>query len=164
MDVDLLKKDVYKDEIYCKELLLNMIRNEEVPVSARILQWRCVESKVDSERLHCGRFAISPFRSGQTNIIGTCITRVKSEKVMHEYSTILGIQESMRDILINLKKIVLKSKSNSCKTQKTFLSIFVPKEVIARDIVFPPSVEVIDTMQYITTHTKAIHLDIELKI
>jgi hypothetical protein len=33
MDVDLLKKDVYKDEIYCKELLLNMIRNEEIPVS-----------------------------------------------------------------------------------------------------------------------------------
>jgi len=177
MDVDLLKKDVYKDEIYCKELLLNMIRNEEVPVSARVLQWRCVESKVDSERLHYGRFAISPFRSGQANTVGiavrrallggvegTCITRAKFEKVTHEYSTILGIQESVRDILINLKEIVLKSKSNSCETQKAFLSIFGPKEVTARDIVFPPSVEVIDTTQYIATLTKEIHLDIELKI
>jgi DNA-directed RNA polymerase subunit alpha len=85
---------------------------------------------------------------------GTCITRAKSEKVTHEYSTILGIQESVCDILINLKEIVLKSKSNSCETQKTFLSIFGPKELTARDIVFPPSVEVIDTTQYIATLTK----------
>jgi hypothetical protein len=61
--------------------------------------------KVDSERLHYGRFAISPFRSGQANTVGialriallggvegTCITRAKSEKVTHEYSTISGIQ------------------------------------------------------------------------
>jgi DNA-directed RNA polymerase alpha subunit len=136
MDVDLLKKNVYKDEIYYKELLLNMIWNEEVPVSARVLHWRCVESKIDSERLHYGQFAISPFRSGQANTVRivmlrallgrieeTCITRAKSEKMMHEYSTILGIQESVRDILINLKEIVLKSKSNSCETQKTFLSL-----------------------------------------
>jgi DNA-directed RNA polymerase subunit alpha len=52
---------------------------------------------------------------------GTCITRVKSEKRTHEYSIILGIQESVHDILINLKKIVLKSKNNSCGTQITFL-------------------------------------------
>jgi DNA-directed RNA polymerase alpha subunit len=54
------------------------------------------------------------------------------KKVMHEYSTILlGIQESVCDILINLKKIVLKSKSNSCEIQKAFLSIFGPKEITA---------------------------------
>jgi DNA-directed RNA polymerase subunit alpha len=92
---------------------------------------------------------------------GTCITRAKCEKVTHEYSTILGIQESMCDILINLKEIVLKSKSNSCETQKTFLSIFGPKEVTTQDIIFPPSFEVIDTTQYIATLTKTIHLDIE---
>nr|AND48301.1 alpha subunit of RNA polymerase [Eosphagnum rigescens] len=153
-----------------------MIRNEEeVPVSARVLQWRCVESKVDSERLRYGRFAISPFRSGQANTVGiavrrallggvegTCITHAKFEKVTHEYSTILGIQESVHDILINLKEIILKS--NSCETQKAFLSIFGPRKVTARDIVFPPSVEVIDTTQYIATLTQAIPLDIELKI
>jgi DNA-directed RNA polymerase subunit alpha len=62
-----------------------------------------------------------------------------------------------------LKEIVLKSKSNYCETQKTFLSIFGPKEVIARDIVCPPSVEVIDTTQYIATLIKEIYLNIELK-
>ncbi|KAH8947498.1 hypothetical protein BDL97_11G044400 [Sphagnum fallax] len=92
-----------------------MIQNEEILVFIRVLEWRCVESKIDNERLHYGQFAISPFRS--------------------------GIQESMRNILINLKKIVT-----------------------IRDIVFPPSIEVIDTMQYVATFTKAIHLDIEIKI
>ncbi len=61
--------------IVCTLILLNMIQNEEVPISARVLQWRCVESKVDSECLHYGRFAISPFRSGQANIIGIVMRR-----------------------------------------------------------------------------------------
>jgi DNA-directed RNA polymerase subunit alpha len=97
MDVDLLKKDVYKDEIYCKKFLLNMIWNEEIPISAKVLQWRCVESKVDNECFHYGWFTISPFRSGQTNTVGivvrkallggvkgTCITHAKSKKATHE--------------------------------------------------------------------------------
>jgi hypothetical protein len=37
MDVKLLKKNVYKDEIYDKQLLVNMIQNEEIPISARVL-------------------------------------------------------------------------------------------------------------------------------
>jgi DNA-directed RNA polymerase alpha subunit len=70
----------------------------------------------------------------------------------------------MRNILINLKKIVLKSKSNSWETQKTFLFIFGPKEVTTWNIIFPPFVETIDTTHYIATLTKPIHLDIEFKI
>uniref|UniRef100_A0A9I9E318 DNA-directed RNA polymerase insert domain-containing protein n=1 Tax=Cucumis melo TaxID=3656 RepID=A0A9I9E318_CUCME len=39
----------------------------------------------------------------------TCITRAKSKKIPHEYSTIVGIQESVHEILMNLKEIVLRS-------------------------------------------------------
>jgi hypothetical protein len=46
----------------------------------------------------------------------------------------------MHHILINLKKIILKSKNNSCETQKAFLFIFGPKEVTTRNIIFPPKV------------------------
>ncbi|KAJ8433313.1 hypothetical protein Cgig2_012881 [Carnegiea gigantea] len=38
---------------------------------------------------------------------GTCITRAKSEKIPHEYSTIVGIQESVHESLMNLKEIVM---------------------------------------------------------
>lgn len=151
-----------------------MIQNE-ISVSAQALQWRCVESKVDSERLHYSRFAISPFRCGQANTVGiamrrallgeiegTCITCARFKKGTHEYSTIVGIQESVHDILINLKEIVLKS--NSSETQKAFISILGPKKITAQDIILPPSVKIIDTTQYIATITKPIHLDIELEI
>lgn len=43
----------------------------------------------------------------------TCITHVKSEKKKkkrpHEYSTIIGIEESVHEILMNLKEIVWRS-------------------------------------------------------
>jgi DNA-directed RNA polymerase subunit alpha len=79
------------------DTIANMIWNEKITISARELHWRCVESKVDSEHFHYGRFTISPFRSGQANTLGivvrrallggvkgTCITHAKSEKVTHE--------------------------------------------------------------------------------
>ncbi|RHN80120.1 putative DNA-directed RNA polymerase [Medicago truncatula] len=98
-----------------------MIR-EKVKVSTRTLQWKCVESRVDSKCLYYGRFILTPLRKDQAHIIGiamrrilfgeiegTCITRAKSEKIPHEYSTILGIQESIHEILMNLKENILKS-------------------------------------------------------
>ncbi len=57
----------------------------------------------------------------------TCITCAKFEKVTHEYFTILGIQESIRDILINLKEIVLKSKVIIAKLKKHFYLFLDPK-------------------------------------
>ncbi|KAF3790038.1 DNA-directed RNA polymerase subunit alpha [Nymphaea thermarum] len=40
---------------------------------------------------------------------GTCITRTKSDKVPHECSTIVGIEESVHEILMNLKNIVFRT-------------------------------------------------------
>nr|YP_009863086.1 RNA polymerase alpha subunit [Anthoceros agrestis]QKD76541.1 RNA polymerase alpha subunit [Anthoceros agrestis] len=151
-----------------------MIQNE-IPIPAEALQWKCIESKIDSERLHYGCFAIPPLRPGQANTVGiairraslgeiegTCITYVKFEKVTHEYSTIMGIQESVHDISINLKEIV--PKSNSYKTQEASISILGPKRVTAEDIVLPSSVEVIDATQHIATITKAVYFNIKLGI
>nr|YP_009694186.1 RNA polymerase alpha subunit [Christensenia aesculifolia]QEI60361.1 RNA polymerase alpha subunit [Christensenia aesculifolia] len=148
---------------------------DEVPVSAQTIQWRCIESKIESKRLHYGRFAISPFRKGQANTVGiairrsllgeiegTAITSVKFQNVIHEYSTIIGIKESINDILINLKEIVLRS--DSYETQKAYISIIGPKDITAEDILLPPSVKAIDDSQHIATITKDIILDIEMEI
>ena len=98
-----------------------MVR-EEVAGSTQTLQWKCVESRVDSKRLYYGRFILSPLRKGQADTVGialrrallgeiegTCITRAKFGSVPHEYSTIGGIEESVQEILLNLKEIVLRS-------------------------------------------------------
>lgn len=146
-----------------------------IPLPAGSPYWRCVESKVESERLFYSRFIVSPLKIGQANTIGmvmrrallgevkgTCITCAKFKDITHEYSTIDGIQESVHDILINLKEIVLKSESS--EIQKAFISIIGPKKVTAQDIELPTSVQVIDPMQHIATITKKINLNIELKI
>lgn len=137
--------------------------------------WRCLESKIESERLFYSRFILSPLKIGQANTIGmvirktllgeikgTSITCAKFENVTHEYSTIDGIQESVHDILINLKEIVLKSKSS--EIEKAFISVVGPKKVTAGDIELPTCVEVIDPTQHIATITKKKRLTIELKI
>ena len=62
--------------------------------------------------------ALSPLRKGQADTVGialrrallgeiegTCITRAKFGSVPHEYSTIAGIEESVQEILLNLKEI-----------------------------------------------------------
>nr|BDB16048.1 RNA polymerase alpha subunit [Onobrychis gaubae] len=151
-----------------------MIR-EKLKVSTRTLQWKCVESRVDSKRLYYGRFILSPLMKGQADTIGiamrrillgeiegTCITRAKSEKIPHEYSTIVGIQESIHEILMNLKEIVLRS--NLYGTREASICFKGPGYVTAQDIILPPSVEIVDNTQHIANLTEPINLCIELQI
>lgn len=151
-----------------------MVR-EKVTISTRTLQWKCVESRVDSKRLYYGRFILSPLMKGQADTIGitmrrallgetegTCITRAKSEKIPHEFSTIIGIQESVHEILMNLKEIVLRS--NLYGTRDASICVKGPGDVTAQDIILPPSVEIIDNTQHIASLTEPIELYIELQI
>ena len=151
-----------------------MVR-EKIRVSTRTLQWKCVESRTESKRLYYGRFILSPLMKGQADTIGiamrrallgeiegTCITRAKSEKIPHEYSTIVGIQESVHEILMNLKELVLRSNLyGTCDA-----SIFVrgPRCVTAQDIILPPYVEIVDTTQHIANLTEPIDLHIGLQL
>nr|YP_010624333.1 RNA polymerase alpha subunit [Smilax retroflexa]WBF98963.1 RNA polymerase alpha subunit [Smilax retroflexa] len=151
-----------------------MVR-EEVAGSTRTLQWKCVESRIDSKRLYYGRFILSPLMKGQADTIGiamrrallgeiegTCITRAKSEKVPHEYFTIVGIKESVHEILINLKEIVLRSTLYGVRDAA--ICVRGPRYVTAQDIISPPSVEIVDTTQHIATLTEPIDLCIGLQI
>nr|YP_010224074.1 RNA polymerase alpha subunit [Diospyros nigra]UCS07990.1 RNA polymerase alpha subunit [Diospyros nigra] len=151
-----------------------MVR-EKITVSTRTLQWKCVESRADSKCLYYGRFVLSPLRKGQADTIGiavrrallgeiegTCITRAKSEKIPHEYSTIIGIQESVHEILMNLKEIVLRS--NLYGTCDASICVKGPGYVTAQDIISPPYVEIVDNTQHIASLTEPIDLCIGLQI
>lgn len=76
----------------------------ETSISTQTIQWKCVESRKESRRLHYGRFVVSPFRKGQANTVGIAMRRASLEEVqgtsitcarfhgvLHEYSTITGI-------------------------------------------------------------------------
>nr|YP_010319881.1 RNA polymerase alpha subunit [Parnassia deqenensis]YP_010320973.1 RNA polymerase alpha subunit [Parnassia epunctulata]YP_010321063.1 RNA polymerase alpha subunit [Parnassia tibetana]YP_010456050.1 RNA polymerase alpha subunit [Parnassia pusilla]YP_010458879.1 RNA polymerase alpha subunit [Parnassia mysorensis]UJJ82573.1 RNA polymerase alpha subunit [Parnassia deqenensis]UJP70803.1 RNA polymerase alpha subunit [Parnassia epunctulata]UJP70893.1 RNA polymerase alpha subunit [Parnassia tibeta len=148
---------------------------EKVRVSTRTLRWRCVESRKDSKRLFYGRFILSPLMKGQAETIGiamrrallgemegTSITRAKSEKIPHEYSTIMGIQESIHEILMNLKEIVLRS--NLYGIQDASICIKGPGYVTAQDLILPPSVEIVDNTQHIAILTEPVDFCIGLQI
>nr|YP_010205223.1 RNA polymerase alpha subunit [Chorda filum]UAV85791.1 RNA polymerase alpha subunit [Chorda filum] len=153
---------------------MSMVR-EEIAGSTRTLQWKCIESRVESKRLYYGRFILSPLKKGQADTIGiamrrvllgeiegTCITRAKFDKVPHEYSTIVGIEESIHEILMNLKEIVLRS--NLYGVRDAFICIKGPKSITAQDIISPPSVEIIDTTQHIANLTEPLDFCIGLQI
>nr|YP_010361695.1 RNA polymerase alpha subunit [Triadenum breviflorum]UNQ87255.1 RNA polymerase alpha subunit [Triadenum breviflorum] len=151
-----------------------MVR-EKVTISTRTLQWKCVESRTDSKRLYYGRFILAPLLKGQADTIGiamrrallaetegTCITRAKLDKIPHAFSTIMGIQESVHEILMNLKAIVLRS--NLYGTQTASICVKGPREVTAQDIILPTSVEIIDNTQHIASLKEPIDLYIELEM
>nr|YP_010686388.1 RNA polymerase alpha subunit [Cyclamen rohlfsianum]WBR35295.1 RNA polymerase alpha subunit [Cyclamen rohlfsianum] len=151
-----------------------MVR-EKVTVSTRTLQWKCVESRTDSKRLYYGRFLLSPLMKGQADTIGiamrrallgeiegTCITRARSEKIPHEYSTIAGIQESVHEILMNLKEIVLRS--NLYGTCDASICVKGPGYVTAQDIISPTYVKIVDNTQHIASLTEPIDFFIGLQI
>nr|YP_009557498.1 RNA polymerase alpha subunit [Lophiocarpus tenuissimus]QBC72295.1 RNA polymerase alpha subunit [Lophiocarpus tenuissimus] len=151
-----------------------MVR-DKIRVSTQTLRWKCVESRTDSKCLYYGRFILSPLMKGQADTIGiamrrallgeiegTCITRAKSGKIPHEYSTIVGIQESVHEILMNLKEIVLKS--NLYGTCEASICVRGPRCVTAQDIILPPYVEIVDNTQHIASLTEPIDLYIGLQL
>ncbi|MBA0763547.1 hypothetical protein Gotri_012978, partial [Gossypium trilobum] len=74
---------------------------------------------------------------------GTCITCAKSEKIPQEYSTIVG---------------------NLYGPCNAFICAKGPGYVTAQDIILPPSVEIVDNTQHVTSLTEPIYLCIGLQI
>nr|QYB21943.1 RNA polymerase alpha subunit [Papuacedrus papuana] len=151
------------------------MNQNEISVSIKIPELKCVESRTESKRFHYGRFTLSPLRKGQANTIGssirrvllgevegTCITRAKFHNISNEYSVITGIEESIHEILMNLKEIVLRSDAYGIREGS--IHVVGPKKVTAQDIMLPPSVRIIDTTQHIANINKSITLDISLQI
>nr|YP_009582633.1 RNA polymerase alpha subunit [Selaginella lyallii]QBL02089.1 RNA polymerase alpha subunit [Selaginella lyallii] len=138
--------------------------------------WRCTEFKVDSGRLFYSRFMVSPLEVGQANTLGVALRRtllgelegacfifaVFPAEITHEYTAVAGVRESVHDILMNLKEIVLRG--HSSVVREAYISIAGPGEVTARDVVLPPFVRAVDPTQYIATVTGKMNLNIELKI
>lgn len=124
----------------------------------------CIESRVENSRNFYGQFQLGPFISGQaltianslrrsllSEISGLAITAVVIEGVAHEYSTVAGVRESVLDILLNVKQIVLTSNFQFQEPQIALLEVQGPAIVRASDIKLPVSVQSVDPEQYIAT-------------
>ncbi len=97
-----------------------------------------------------------------STIPGCAVTDVEIEGVLHEYTTIEGVQEDVIDILLNLKKlaVVLHSKDEVELT----LSKHGAGCVTAADIVIPHDVEIINPDLVIANLTQVGVLNMKIRV
>jgi len=99
-----------------------------------------------------------------SSIEGTAITAVKIYGVYHEFSSIEGVQEDTLEIIANLKKV--RFKLHNADVEILYLKKKGEGVVYAKDLSFPPNVEIINPDQKILTITdpeKEINMEIRIE-
>lgn len=132
--------------------------------------------KAESNTDNSTTFSISPLPSGYgmtvgnafrrvllSSLPGAAITSVKIDGATHEYATIAGIQDSVLDMILNLKQIQIKKHSKDLEVVK--ISVNKTGDVTAASIEHSSDIEILNPEQYITSITKkGVKLNIELTI
>jgi len=129
--------------------------------------------KLDSQR---ARVTVEPLERGfgytlgnalrrilLSSIPGAAIVECEIEGVLHEYSTIEGVQEDVIDILLNLKGVAVTLQEGASEATLT-LTKKGPGPVLAGDIERTHAVEIINPQHVIAHLTKSGELSMRLKV
>ena len=135
---------------------------------------KCLKSEKIQSGACYGQFVINSLRSGQGITIGNqlrrvllgdlggvAISAVRIAGVTHEFSTIPGVREDILEILLNLKGIILKHKTQTSQFGR--LKVQGPCVVTADLIQLPPTLEIVNPNHYIATISTSNLLEIEFK-
>nr|QCI06139.1 RNA polymerase a-subunit [Dicranema revolutum] len=138
-------------------------------------QIECIESTIEGPREQYGHFILEPLKQGQgitignslrrtilSDLKGTAIVAARIAGVSHEFSTIAGIREDVLEILLNLKKVVLRS----YKSDKSIGRVRIqgPAIITAGLFDLPSEIEVVDPTQYIATICNNTIFEMEFRI
>src|ERR1700747_3283520 len=121
------------------------------------------------------KFVAEPFETGYGHTVGNSLRRVllsslegaalasiKVDGAMHEFATIEGVVEDVTDIVLNLKKILLKAHTRDPQT--LLLSAHKEGEVTAGYIEVNQNVELVNPKQHICTLDKKKKFEMELEV
>ncbi|GFP23447.1 DNA-directed RNA polymerase subunit alpha [Candidatus Hakubella thermalkaliphila] len=97
-----------------------------------------------------------------SSIQGYGVTSIKVEGVLHEFSTIEGVKEDTTELILNLKKLVFRSKSE--EPIKITLRKKKPGVVWAGDIQVPAEAEIVNKDLYIATLNEDGRLEMEMTV
>jgi len=97
-----------------------------------------------------------------SSMTGAAIVEVEIEGVLHEYTTIEGVQEDVVDILLNLKGVAIRLEGG--QTTSLSLNKKGPGVVTAGDIAVDHNVEIVNPEHVIANLTKTGELNMILKI
>ncbi|MBU3933041.1 MAG: DNA-directed RNA polymerase subunit alpha [Candidatus Omnitrophica bacterium] len=145
------------------------------------VKWRSFEMP---KKLECdesaysdsyAKFTAEPFERGYgitvgnslrrvliSSIEGSAVTSIKIEGVLHEFSSIPGIVEDVPEIVLNIKKLILRTHTKSPKT--IFIKAEKKGEVKAQDIITDETTEIINPDLHIATLSKNTKFYVEIEV
>jgi DNA-directed RNA polymerase subunit alpha len=122
-----------------------------------------------------GKFVGEPFERGfgQTignslrrillsSLRGAAITSVRLKGSLHEFSTIPGVTEDVTDIILNLKEVRLRL--HDSEKEAVRIEAKGPREVLAKDIIGGPQVEILNPDHHIASLSKEGELSADLVV
>ncbi|MDO8303071.1 MAG: DNA-directed RNA polymerase subunit alpha [Sedimentisphaerales bacterium] len=145
------------------------------------ITWRGLELPTRVERdkdvsTNCyGRFYIEPFERGfgttignslrrvlLSSLEGSSVTSIKVQGVDHEFTSMPGIMEDVTEIVLNVKKLIVRSHAEGIRTMK--VSVKKAGAVTAADIVADPSVEIVNKDLVLATLTENRAFEMEMVV
>ena len=143
--------------------------------------WRGLELPTRVERdeqisTDCyGRFYIEPFERGFGTTIGNSLRRVllsslegsavesiKISGIDHEFSSIKGVMEDVTDVILNIKKLIVRLQSSASKTITVKASKAGP--VTAGMIECDDTIQIVNTDLVLATLTEDVDFEIEMVV
>ncbi|TWT11951.1 MULTISPECIES: DNA-directed RNA polymerase subunit alpha [unclassified Planomicrobium] len=124
--------------------------------------------EIDSSSKY-GKFVIEPLERGYgttlgnslrrillSSLPGAAVTSIQIDGVLHEFSTVEGVEEDVASIILNIKKLALKIYSDEEKVIE--IDVKGDGTVTAADITHDSDVEILNPDLYIATIAKNGHL------
>lgn len=132
--------------------------------------------EVEASSQNYGHFVISPLESGYgitlgnslrrvllSSLPGAAVTSIRISGVHHEFSTIPHVREDATRLILNVKKIRLRSESED--PVRIYVEVANEGPITAGDLVCPPEVEVANPdLHLLTADSNDVDLDIELVV
>ena len=132
--------------------------------------------EVEASSQNYGHFVISPLESGYgitlgnalrrvllSSLPGAAIASIRVSGIHHEFSTIPHVREDMTRLILNVKQIRLRSRTE--EAVRIHVEVSSEGPVTAGDIIAPPEVEIVNPDQYLlTADSNDVDLDIEMVV
>jgi len=134
-----------------------------------------VERDKDVSANTYGRFYIEPFERGfgttignglrrvlLSSLEGSAVTSVRIAGVDHEFSTISGVMEDVTEIIMNIKKLIIRMQGDDPRVIK--VAAHKKGKVTAGMIECDPSIEIINKDLVLATLTENVKFEIEMLV
>ncbi|MBL7071285.1 MAG: DNA-directed RNA polymerase subunit alpha [Candidatus Omnitrophica bacterium] len=145
------------------------------------ISWKNIElpKRIDCDESaqsdNYGKFIAEPFERGYgmtignslrrvllSGVEGAAVTSIKIDSVLHEFSTVPNVIEDVPQIVLNIKKLILRSHTKNPKT--LLINVESKGEVRASDIQTDETIEIINPDLHIATLTKKTKFNMELEV